>query len=312
MKYFLNFYAHPDAGRQEGFFHFMWGYCMPAINEIIKREAIPCSGEQRHEYRLLSGEQELNSIFIDIFHRLKIDIEFVEKEVRDKDINEIMIPRWDLYLIYEAALMNMNLWLLVKNIVKEVIIFRRIPRTFNFRFQRKEIIRTRNLILKHCLSEGHQKNKLHPNDGGINYILERSTHKVDDPKKGNSPKDRRSLLNVGEVISKLEEKSIAVKSYDSGSDHIVRQIQKFNKADVVIAIRGGELANVAWMKEGAKVIVFDPFNQNNNPSLSMPLAKLFKVDYISFREGICAHHSLSSDVIDRIVNLIMNKSLLCG
>ena len=66
---------------------------------------------------------------------------------------------------------------------------------------------------------------------------------------------RRAIANLAELTDDLRHGGLPVQTYEPGRDTLVQQIRTFHRADGVIAIRGAEFANVAWMRRGSAAIM---------------------------------------------------------
>ena len=102
---------------------------------------------------------------------------------------------------------------------------------------------------------------------------------------------RRALLNATEIAAHLRRHGRAAREVDVGSLTLCDQIMAFHHASAVVGIRGAEFANLVWMQEGSRALMFAaPVKAENNGTRS--LAEIFAIRFASPK---VARNSVSID-----------------
>jgi hypothetical protein len=280
-----------DSGWKEHFFHFLWGYLLPAIREILKFD---------HEFRnntafeMESCGPVMDPLIIESGALLCLNIRILSD--RNKSLHRcITVPRWDkilrhctnwhydnygslpagknLLLFHPSAIPNGNLFYEDVNTVRTAFLK-------NIDLKPDEFQRV--LVMKR--SEEHPYYK--PGGGAIR------------PTYGNS---RRALTGVDDAIKVLQEKGYCVYSFEPGQLPLIEQIRCFYNAETIIGIRGAEFANMIWMKPGSTVVMLEPPYMSTT-GVQPLLAGLLGLDFIQVKNnGNSNNIILDPNVIESLV-----------
>lgn len=98
--YFLKF---DGPSRYLGyFFHFMWGYVFPSIHEIFKIEKEAGTEIVQARFAFVNCGSIMNKVLKEALDIYNISFEIIENEdpAIVKNLRTILVPRWDLWLVY--------------------------------------------------------------------------------------------------------------------------------------------------------------------------------------------------------------------
>lgn len=238
-----------DSGWKEHFFHFLWGYLLPAIREILKLDQ-----KFRNDtvFEMESCGPVMDPLIVEAGTLLRLNIRIL-LDRNKSSCHCITVPRWDKILryclnwhydnygslpagkdalfIHPSVIPDGNLFYEDINSVKTAFL-KNIDMKVSDQYPKA-------LVMKR--SEEHPYYK--PGGDAIR------------PTYGNS---RRALIGVDEAIKVLWEKGYGIYSFEPGQLSLTEQIRHFYNAETIIGIRGAEFANMIWMKPGSTVVMLEP------------------------------------------------------
>lgn len=283
----LQFESRFHYGSCEHFFHFTWGYLLPAVHFISQHP------DKERTYLFRSCGPLMDLRIHEVMQACKVNYEIMPKDFTSTTSETLVLPRWDVYLL-KPLLSN-----------TDTSSFRPIN-TIQTHFANNKhlfdectaldlvaaIASTKQFIFK-AFNLEPQKELQH--DRKL-LVLKRS----DEPefyRKGTGSAEisgygtgRRALNNSEEIAEKLCLINIPADVFEQGKYCLHEQIVAYRQAAGVIGIRGAEFANLLWLPQGSKVVLIDPMNINN-PPVQKFLAELLKLDYrqIDLNEGNHPH-----------------------
>ena len=303
-RYFLQIGKKENDTQGVGhFYHFLIGYLLPSIEIILRK------GKQHKnmpaEYLLEISVPELKTIAQDVLRLL----DCTSYQIVDKKPNAvtkvIKVPRWDQALSYHAAWIERKLWLITKNIIKEVLWYKSTPKLLVY-FACKRKIHSFHHLIRTKLNNG-------PKIADVKSVLfitrtparKSREHEDMDTWNPQKAKSRVAFINTDITIEKFLNNGIQLTPFEPGTHTIVEQIKQFANCDVIIAMRGAELANVFWMRSGAKVFVMDS-RPKSLPSHTKSLANLLNIEYVEFKKGIDHLFELPDSIITVVTSKLNN------
>jgi|LauGreDrversion4_2_1035121.scaffolds.fasta_scaffold14759_6 hypothetical protein len=135
-------------------------------------------------------------------------------------------------------------------------------------------------------------------------LLRRSAQPDYYSKSGGSEKPgygmkRRSILNIDSLAEELATAGWPVRIYEPGTANLVEQASTFHHCAGVIGIRGAELANIVWMRPGAKVLMLaNPVGIENYGAFN--LANTLKVGFDQLMVSNRFPSVSASEIIQRL------------
>jgi len=115
--------------------------------------------------------------------------------------------------------------------------------------------------------------------------------------------ERRALINLNYGKRRFVEMGYDCEIYEPGYQTIVDQIRKFQSANMVVGIRGAELANVVWLEEGCKVVVIDNFTDKfGSPAEQIAFAR--KCSFDSIHVSNDKIHTLDDNLLEQIAGFL--------
>lgn len=263
-KYLL-FDEDINYGSCEHFFHFMWGYFLPALFYSLTIEG---KGDFLFVFR--SCGPVMDSLISEIYKVLGLNLKILAKEDFTKEQVKgelVVIDRWDNYLRNYKAPKITGIELIDAFISKSV----------------KDKIRYRNkfIFVKRMIFEALKIK----NDGQSYLILKRSdAPDFYDKEKGQAEiktygTSRRSLVGLEKASELLNSNNISSEVFEPGKISLTKQIQKYAKAKGIIGVRGAEFANQLWLPDYSEIILIQPQNMTDG-SPQKALAHILGYKYI--------------------------------
>ena len=238
----LLFDRSPEFGSREHYFHFMWGYLLPALRQILD--------ETRTDvvFEFESCGPMMNPRIREVCEQLEIPYHLgIRASMRssDSDVVEQSVPRWDCWLRSPEP--------------TRVALASKLHRagTPDPVLEAMDDVISRLLAAAGCEPEYSSRvdaaEESEPSARGAWLLLKRSEeHPFYGPEgaaeKKNYGVGRRAIANLDVFANQLTAQGFPIHVYEAGRDSLVQQIRTFRLADVVIGVRGAEFANVAWMR----------------------------------------------------------------
>ena len=128
-KYFLAFDARRGRGQREHFFHFMWGYLLPAAHEILDVQSYPLSYPCRNEFIFSSSGPVMDTKTAEMARLLGVEYSIVqdEREAREPGTTIIVVRRWDSFLCDYATYSRLHLAAAARRLLRQAVTLRSIP-----------------------------------------------------------------------------------------------------------------------------------------------------------------------------------------
>ena len=281
-QYFMKFDNCIKFGSPEHYFHFMWGYLLPAVNQIIKiEENYNNFSETRNRYIFRSCGPVMDIVLNEFLQLHNINYAITKQGFEDKISNsKIFVPRWDLWLIdlknhhnfrslMQCGKINLNLRCLV-NLFAGI----------NASIFPKQLVASIHRIRKEVYSKlNFESNELFKKFLGKYLLIKRSPQpeyynkggKAEIPTYGSN---RRKLIRIAAVAEELKKNNIPVEIFQPGKHSLEDQIQAFKACEGAIGIIGAEFSNLIWMESNKKVFILTPMPVKNLPLVFPTLAKL--------------------------------------
>lgn len=260
-----------NAGSKEHFFHFFWGYLLPAMREILR---INEETDSDNTFILESCGPVMDPIMAEASRLLDVKIEFSKGSNSDV-YKTILLLRWD------RILRLCTDWFLNQyghfdhftgdNIIPEHIL----PEGEKYI---EDILFVRQVFLRKLSHINAEKT-------GQFYLIRRSDEPLYYKEGGGATRltygtSRRALKNVDQAVDKLRSLGYRISTFEPGDNSLSDQIRTFNQASGIAAIRGAEFAHLIWMEPGTTVVMIEPPNMSGNaiqPFMAKILGLKFKV-----------------------------------
>ncbi len=297
----MKFDESADFGSVEHYFHFIWGYLLPALNEIIKIDS-DAHKKRIAEYHFRSCGPIMDTLIDELLSFYTIDYKIMSLIMLDNDNNnrEILVPRWDKWLIdsrvtedvkwtwKNIALSNITLWFKknryrtdffssIQHLKKNVM-----QKTDNASLRDNSNLSSKSYLILKRSSQPKYYEK-----GGQAEIATYGTA-------------RRELIGLEEAAESLRKRDIPIKIFEPGQYTLQEQIIAFSHCKGVIGIEGAEFANLIWMKPKSKVIMIRPKLMVDPPALEA-LAKILKLDFFGLSADEGWRPKLDPDLIYKIL-----------
>lgn len=240
----LRFDRIETLGSQQHYFHFMWGYLMPSLGQILN-DTRPGS-----IFQFESCGPVMDIKIRELCEWLEIPFRICAKDeaCEEAGVGESrLVSRWDDWLSSRSPMR-----------VRATAALHRTG-------LRVRVLEEMDRVVGHLLTAaGCHDGRLEDSDADRAsaemeprtwLLLKRSEEPAfygadgaaEKPKYGVG---RRAIANLDELADELTQGGLPVRVYEPGQDSLILQIQTFHRAEGVISIRGAEFANVAWMRPG--------------------------------------------------------------
>lgn len=263
-----------DYGSPEHFYHFMWGYFLPAICAISKRS------HSEETYVFQDCGPISNKLIGEVASFLGIAMHIAQEIPREAII--LPVPRWDIFILY--PFLSYTTHAPVGGWEERFLTLRdRLPtlkpdhwermQTPQFlSWMRAEIATVRDWLLPLFLSRD-----IGP---ASDYLVLRRSEEPDffKPTGGAKSKGygvvRRSLANVDLAVQELRHNGLHAEAFECGAHSLAEQARRFHLSAGIALIRGAEIANLIWMRPGASIYVLTPERMARIPAPHDGLAEL--------------------------------------
>ncbi|MBN2281851.1 MAG: glycosyltransferase family 61 protein [Candidatus Marinimicrobia bacterium] len=262
-------------GSSENFFHFMWGYLLPAIVEICKHQENQRIFEHYYFHSCGPLMDQISHNLLSLFHINYLILD--KKTFKDQKALFKRVPRWDVW-----AKKN-------KPTRKEKSSLSKIANRIHYRLMRLLLLDTRkNSVYIQDIQQARKEvikkiRSTHKSDLTCKNIILKRSESPNYYKKGGPAEYHhfgtaiRSLSGIEKTIDNLKNHNFIFESYEPGIHPIDHQINSFAEACTVIGIRGAEYANMIWMQPGSKIIMIKP--KEMPPSVQKEIAEILQIRY---------------------------------
>jgi len=312
-KYFLAFDARRGTGQREHFFHFMWGYLLPAAHEILHVQSYAPSYPLGKEFIFISSGPVMDTKTAEMARLLGVEYAIVqdEREAREPGTTNIVVRRWDSFLCDYATYSRLHLATATRRLLHQAVTLRSIPPIL---WSRVRLVKKIQHLRHSILAKVPLRDEAGPcgDDVSCYCILKRSEEpSFYAPEDGRARRptygtSRRSLRGIEEAAVALSRQSRRVAVFEPGGHTLADQIRTFRDCKGIIAIRGAELANIVWMDPGSKVIVINAGRFDLSVAPAWALAKLLGLIYDEIDGGEDPYPELDNDLVERIASHIEN------
>lgn len=286
----LIFEAGFKYGSCEHFFHFMWGYLLPAVHYITQHK-----NEERH-YIFRSCGPLMDLRIHEVMRALKVKYTVESKNFTSESCEAHLLKRWDVCLLKPLLLARSNEYHALNTIHAQFDAQDTTPENY-LAF---DLIGAIN-VAKQAIYDGFN---LSGNDNAPSIkpllVLKRSEEPEFYRKDIGSAEisgygtGRRALQNTTAIVDSLSELNIPAQVFEQGSFNLAGQIKAYNNAAGIIGIRGAEFANLLWLPKSSKVVLIDPLNIPN-PPVQKYLAELMQLDYRQIDVNQGTHLTIDTD-----------------
>ncbi|MEO0361186.1 MAG: glycosyltransferase 61 family protein [Pseudomonadota bacterium] len=290
MTGMLAFDGRGRFGSREHFFHYMWGFLLPALHRLTSTGAAGGAAA-------MSCGPVMDAVTAEAFGLLGLEV-----EIRDEPPGEgaILLPRWDAALRRNcpyftpapsaAARLRRALGAAAYALRDPGFA----PRPGELALIRRRIAAFAPTLLRAAEASVGDASRF---DGRI-LLLKRAAMRNYYAEGGGAANKgygagRRSLLGVDEAAEALRAAGMPAVVFVPGEADFATQIVAFNRAAGLVAIRGAELANMVWMRRGARALVFAPRRMmEENPPIPTLVAQMAAVRYREVARDDGAHFAL--------------------
>lgn len=305
IKYYLKFDSINGVGSSEHFFHFMWGYLLPALNEIMNIESDFHSKRISKKYIFMSCGPVMDDLTNEMLSLYNCNYEIIDKSILDieEKHTKILVPRWDTLL---KDFITIKYTQFISSNFKSIFTARPLENLLLLLKQKKvksdllaSILKVKANIV-HKIDNSFSTSNININTDSY-LILKRSPQpkyydkegKADIPTYGTA---RRELLGIEDAVQYLRNKNISVTIFEPGRHTLSEQIKVFQNCKGVVGIKGAEFANIIWMKPKSKVILIQPLSMGRFP-FQKSLANLLGLNYYEITTNESMYPTLSSNLI---------------
>ncbi len=265
----LRFDDRRPFGSPQHYFHFVWGYLLPALDRILQ-DAVRDAG---HVYELQSCGPMMDPRSRELAGWLEPSLRIVDAmQPGEAATAGQLVPRWDWWLRGRTSLRIRWASRLHQLGLRHPVL--------------RGIDRVRDFILARALA-GPPPSPETARQGAEWLLLKRSDepsfYRPDGPaEKPNYGLTRRSIANLEALAAELESRGRPVRIYEPGQDDLATQVRTYHAAAGVIGIRGAELANIVWMRPGSGVVMLvTPVKRENNVARHLAMVRGLRMQQIA-------------------------------
>jgi len=302
----MEFDNNIQFGSREHYFHFMWGYLLPAVNLIINDEESKLSvSATRNKYFFRSCGPIMDILLNEFLLFHNINYEIINRDsVNLFDCSRIFVPRWDVWLINLKKHKNIRSLARHGKITPNVRGFRNLMIGINVSLFPRQFLSSISRLRNRVYSKIDFDSSAIFNKFLGKYLLIKRSSQPDYYKRGGNAEiptygsNRRKLMGIDEAANELQKNNIPVEVFQPGDHSLEDQILAFKACDGVIGIMGAEFSNLIWMEPNKKVVIFTPKPILDTPPVFKTLAKFMGQIYF---EIIPSHHCDNVEIDSEIV-----------
>lgn len=297
----LQFESRFRYGSCEHFFHFIWGYLLPAVHFISQHL------DKKETYLFRSCGPLMDLRIHEVMQTCKVNYEIKPKDFTNEASEILMLYRWDVCLLkpllsdagtnsFHAINTIQAHFANNQHLFDEYMAFdlaaavadtkQFMLRVFNLEPQ-AELRTTKNLLVL----KRSEEPEFYRKGTGAAEISGYGT-------------GRRALSNPEEIAEKLCFLNMPANVFEPGKYCLSEQIATYSQAAGVIGIRGAEFANLLWLPQGSKVVLIDPLNIHN-PTVQKFLAELLLLDYHQIDLDKGNHPHIDIDQLTQILEPVL-------
>jgi hypothetical protein len=270
-------------GSCEHFFHFIWGYLLPAVHFISQN----LHEEKKYIFRSCGPLMDLH--IHEVMQACKVNYEIKPKDFTCGTSETLVLPRWDVFLLrpllsspgtssFKAINAIQSHFANNKHLFDECMAFdlaaavastkQFIVKAFNLESQEEPQSNRKLLVLKRS-----EEPEFYRNGTGAAEISGYGA-------------GRRALKNPEEIAENFCLMNILASVYEPGKYSLREQIDTYRQCKGIIGIKGAEFANLLWLPQDSRVVLIEPLKMNT-PPVQKFLAELLMLDYrqINLNEG---------------------------
>jgi len=309
-RYLLAFDARRGTGVREHFFHYMWGYLLPAVHAILEIRSRGRGETDENEYVFVSCGPVMDVKTEEMARLLGVQHSIVqdERHASGPETTVVTVARWDLFLRQYASYIALPWRRAVVGLLREAVgRHSALPFARSRRSISRAIVQVREAVLR-LLPAPRRSSSDH--DSSSYYLLKRSAEpayyapgdgQAENPTYGTG---RRSLVGLDSAARALSRPSCRVAVFEPGIHTLAEQIRTFRESRGIIGIRGAELANIVWLDAPSRVIVVNAGTFQLPAPPARGLAHLLGLRYAEIDWGDDPYPELASDLVARIQNLL--------
>ena len=295
----LNYDASVPFGSCEHYYHFLWGYLLPAVHKMIAIESNAEVLDSKRRYLLRSCGPLMDPITREAFSLFQCDHKIVRstqlKELESS--NKFLVPRWDVRLLALTGETGLRQFLRDPHIADH---YMHLTESCGFE---EDLSMSMNCVRSEVLKKVKDLDtveSLHSGRGSY-LILRRSPqpkyYEIGGPAESSTyGTARRSLRGIEGSIERLHTSGINARAFEPGSKSLAEQIATFHNCRGVIGVIGAEFANIIWMEPKAKVVVIRP-SRIALAELTRALARLLKLEFHEMSTDEGCHPELNSEAL---------------
>ncbi len=279
----VHFDDRVDYGSPEHFYHFMWGYLLPAAHEILERLS---AGARREKFVFTSCGPKMDRLIAEVAHCLGIRFAIENRNPNCDNVHVLTVPRWDVFILRPHLLTHLRDENVRITGIRDAFrchlpdVWRRFTGPGFVADLRSQVTRVRDALLR-CA----EQSACAPSYDGLNgcYLILRREEEHPFYAKGGGAKSlkygasRRELSGIDDAARVLEKHGFAVSVLMAGAHSLMGQALAFHRCRGIAMIRGAEIANLIWVRPGTPLLVLTPLKFGSIPPAHDQLTELLDV-----------------------------------
>lgn len=280
-------------GSAEHFFHFMWGYLLPALDAIGQLEPVP----GRHYYLRSCGPQ-MDPLLREAMQLFGYPVTLVpEAELADGGRELLTVARWDIGLLrpqlaLESTAREPVAGRHLRTMRAELLQHDELVQTYraaDFSANlRRAVLRLRAEFLQRLPASAESPAALTACDNCHLVLMRSATPAFYTPGGGAEIAgygvSRRALTGVDTTVAALRQRGVPLQTFEPGIWPLAAQIRAFSRCKGIVAIKGAEFAHLIWLPPQAQVLLIKPSSMQT-PAVQQALAELLGLDYADIDGG---------------------------
>ena len=266
-------------GSKEHYFHFLWGYLLPAVREIYRSR----TDTPKYHYLFESCGPVMDRVTEEVIALFALNARISSLHCTlEQNAAATVLPRWDIYLLRDFVLgLEVAPYSRMSKRTFRQRLLRDLMRPEFVKGFRADLSCIRSLFLAHVRCG--ETDLKQADKGRKYYVLARSSMPDFYAQHGQAKikgygTSRRSLQGISAFIERFNNPALNLARYEPGKQTLVHQIRTFSSASGVIGIKGAEFANLLWAPKDCRVIMIRPSKMLTAP-VQGKLASLLGLEF---------------------------------
>lgn len=276
----LQYDARLAYGSPEHFFHYLWGYLLPSLHLILQ------TAREQTTYVVSSCGPVMDAVTRNLMELCGVDYAIAEQELIEGAT--LRVPRWDVALLQRLLVAPEDGQYSHLEVLRRQLHSTELIQAYTRPAFEQDLLAAITAVVTYitaCVDRSLDERPSAPPQPTY-LLLARSAEPAFYGQEGGAAvagygTSRRGLTGLHDASAALAQWGINAMVFEPGGCSLIQQIQAFRSCAGIVAIKGAELGNLAWLAPGSRVVVARPARMRT-PPVQRCLADLLGLPYYEF------------------------------